>query len=259
MDRRKFLNRMCAATVGLRIAAGAAKVGAASNAAVLGHSAVAPMSRAGICRVIGVGNRGCAAVLSLARTPAVAWHLAIQAEFICIDSGHDSLDYIDASNAAPGGHQPRIRTLSLCSSCVGSSVELARTIAWQKRTELRALMHGADLVFLVAGMGGGVESGVESGVPPLLAAWAREAGAFVVVAATMPFEWEGEQSMARARTAVGQLQHAADGVVQFSNDELAQALGEDASIDEFFTAQDHQISTCLRRVAASKVMQHERN
>lgn len=128
----------------------------------------------------------------------------------------------------------------------GGDPELGYQAAEEAADELRAAMDGADMIFLCVGLGGGTGSGAA----PLVASYAREQNALVVVFATLPFSFEGRRRMAQAEEALATLRHYADVVICFENDKMGDAVSPRAAIQEAFTAADQTISQSVRAVAA---------
>ncbi len=127
----------------------------------------------------------------------------------------------------------------------GGDPELGYQAAEEGAEELRALLQGASMVFLLVGLGGGTGSGAA----PLIANFAREQDALVVVFATLPFHFEGRRRMAQAEEALAALQQQADVVVCFENDRMGEAVSPRAPIHEAFAAADQTISQSVRAVS----------
>ena len=68
----------------------------------------------------------------------------------------------------------------------GGDPEVGRRAAESARTDLEDILRGADLVFILAGMGGGTGTGSA----PVVARLARQEGALVVAMVTTPFHME---------------------------------------------------------------------
>ncbi|HQN30704.1 MAG TPA: cell division protein FtsZ, partial [Methanothrix soehngenii] len=68
----------------------------------------------------------------------------------------------------------------------GGDPEVGRKAAESARTDIEDLLRGADLVFVLAGMGGGTGTGSA----PVVARIARQEGALVVAMVTTPFHME---------------------------------------------------------------------
>jgi cell division protein FtsZ len=106
----------------------------------------------------------------------------------------------------------------------GGDPELGQAAAEEDFPKLKALCAGADLVFILAGLGGGTATGAA----PVLARAARETGALVLPIATLPFEFEGQRRQHQARLGLQQLKMSSDGVLCLPNQKLVKLLGEDA-------------------------------
>lgn len=128
----------------------------------------------------------------------------------------------------------------------GGDPELGYQAAEESADELRNVMDGADVIFLCVGLGGGTGSGAA----PLIASYARDQNALVVVFATMPFGFEGRRRKAQADEALGTLQSYADVVICFENDKMGDAVAPQAAIQEAFTVADQTISQSVRAIAS---------
>jgi cell division protein FtsZ len=89
---------------------------------------------------------------------------------------------------------------------------------------------GADIVFILAGLGGGTGTGAA----PVLARMARESGALVLAIVTMPFEFEGPRRQQQAQSGLDLLKSAADAVISLPNQKLFKLLDEKTSVVEAF-------------------------
>ncbi|GBE18296.1 cell division protein FtsZ [archaeon BMS3Abin16] len=99
----------------------------------------------------------------------------------------------------------------------GGYPEVGRQSALDAKTVLKDVLSEADLVFVTAGLGGGTGTGSL----PVIADIAKESGAVVVGAVTMPFKIERAR-IAKAKEALGKLKDAADSVVVVDNNKLLQ-------------------------------------
>jgi cell division protein FtsZ len=120
----------------------------------------------------------------------------------------------------------------------GGDPELGYAAADEAADDVKAALEGATMVFLCTGLGGGTGSGAG----PLIANFARQAGAIVIAFATMPFAFEGRRRMAQAEEALASLQQQADVVVCFENDRMGDAVSPRAGIHEAFAAADQTLS-----------------
>ena len=99
----------------------------------------------------------------------------------------------------------------------GGEFSLARKAMEEEKDVIRQKLEGFDLVFLLAGLGGGTGGGAA----PVIAKIAREAGALVFAFTPMPFSWEkGRHSM--AEDCLDDLRKHANAVIPLPNDSLLQ-------------------------------------
>ena len=111
----------------------------------------------------------------------------------------------------------------------GGEYLLARKAAEEEKDVIRKHLEGVDLVFLLAGLGGGTGGGAV----PVIARLARDAGALVFAFAPLPFSWEKGRH-AQAEECLAELRKHANAVVPLPNDSLLQVGGPDATALECF-------------------------
>jgi cell division protein FtsZ len=106
----------------------------------------------------------------------------------------------------------------------------SRAVAEENFPILKQACAGADVVFLVAGLGGGAGTGIS----PVLAQAARESGALVLAFVALPFDCEGKRRLQQAQLGLEQLKSAADGVVCLPNQKILKLNDENTSVVETF-------------------------
>lgn len=94
--------------------------------------------------------------------------------------------------------------------------EKAEKAVFEDRERISGMLKGRDMVFVVAGLGGGVGTGAA----PLVSAMASEAGALSVAVVTTPFLSEGRKRIENASSALKKLYSAADSLIVIPNEEL---------------------------------------
>lgn len=247
MDRRLFLKGAAAGIAGLSLAA------TASPAWLLLPSipgkSLWPGSNgrtAGSCKVIGIGGAGCN-IVRAAWSNAVCENADQRIEFSCVDLGEQALRYVAAASKEHPERAP-IKTLSLASVGAGGWVNGARAVALRQREALRVLVANSDMVVLVAGLGGGAGSGVT----PIMARLARESGTLNVAAVVTPFENEGVRRQRKAATAIRYLQRETDLVMEYSNEEFANAYNDDTPMIDVITGLDRRIAERIRDMVKGK-------
>ena len=104
----------------------------------------------------------------------------------------------------------------------------------EQRAAVQAWCAGADVVFIVTGLGGKTGSGIS----PVVARAAKAAGAVVVGFASMPFDCEGNRRAQQAQAALAQLRLAGDGVVCLPNEKIMKLIGEEMGLRSVFAYSD---------------------
>jgi len=110
----------------------------------------------------------------------------------------------------------------------GGDPAMGRAAAEEDVEKLRALCSGADIVCVVAGLGGGTGTGAG----PVLARLAKESGALVLGIVTLPFEFEGSRRQRQAQLGLREMKSEADGVICLPNQKVFKLIDENTSVDE---------------------------
>lgn len=119
----------------------------------------------------------------------------------------------------------------------GGSIEKGKLAAEADADYLRQIVSNVDLVFLLAGLGGGTGSGAT----PILADLAVDEGALVIAFVAMPFQREGTLRNARAKTALDALRRSCHAVITLPNDLIFKQVEESATLMEAFAMADKWI------------------
>lgn len=169
-------------------------------------------------RVLGVGGAGCNAVFQLASQsmPGV--------ECVVMNTDLAALQRMGAVRAVLLGER------SMHGLGAGGEPERGRAAAEEDAGTLRKLCEGIDLVFVVAGMGGGTGTGAA----PVVARIAREAGALVIGIVVTPFDCEGIQRLRRASSGLQQLKAVADGVICLPNQRILKLVDDKTTLVDAF-------------------------
>lgn len=119
----------------------------------------------------------------------------------------------------------------------GGEVEIGRKAAESDLPHIEKSVDGIDLVFILAGLGGGTGSGAS----PVVAKAAQKAGAVVVAFVTLPFTREGERRRKQAEESLAELREYCHAVIALPNDMLLQQVDENATVLEAFSAADEWV------------------
>jgi cell division protein FtsZ len=126
----------------------------------------------------------------------------------------------------------------------GGDPELGREAAEADREKISAVVKDCDLIFLIAGMGGGTGSGAA----PIVAEIASETGALVIAFATMPFSFEGGRRIKQAEDGLNALRKVCDAVIPLPNDMLLQEAEEGETALDSFARADAWIGRGVRSI-----------
>jgi cell division protein FtsZ len=171
-------------------------------------------------KVCGIGGAGCNAAAFIAQSKFDS------VDVLLLNTDAQAL----ATSSLPGTWVlGRNRTRGLGT---GGDPDLGRAAAEDDAATLASFCAGADLIFILAGLGGGTGTGAA----PVLARVARETGALVLAMATLPFDFEGPRRRRQADLGLQQLKAAADAVICLPNQKLFKLLDENTSVLETFKA-----------------------
>ena len=126
----------------------------------------------------------------------------------------------------------------------GGDPDLGREAAEADREKIAAAVKGCDLVFLVAGMGGGTGSGAV----PTVAEIAAEQGALVIAFVTLPFSFEGGRRSQQAEQGLQALRKVCDAVIPLPNDILLQEADEGETALDSFARADEWIGRGIKSI-----------
>lgn len=128
----------------------------------------------------------------------------------------------------------------------GGDPELGEEAAAATMEEIAGVVAGRRIVFLCVGLGGGVGSGAG----PVVARAAREAGATVVVFASMPFGFEGRRRRQQAGDALEVLRGHANALITFESDRMGEAVLPEKGIAGAFEVADRTMGQSIRAVGS---------
>ena len=157
-------------------------------------------------KVVGVGGGGNSVLLRLAedKIPGIeliAVNTDLKQLSILNDAGVDTVQIGDKMTKGRG---------------TGGVAELGEKAAKSDLAKLERALRDADLVFITAGMGGGVGTGAA----PVVAQIARRLGLLSIGVVTAPFSFEGKRKMRIAEEGIDALRGYLDALIVVHNDNL---------------------------------------
>jgi len=183
-------------------------------------------------KVLGVGGAGCNAVSHLARESFAGVSFAV------MNTDAPAL----AQSPVPA--KLNLGAKSTRGLGAGGDPERGRAAAEEDAAQIRALCEGADVVFVVAGLGGGTGTGAG----PVVARVAKETGALVLSIVMLPFDCEGSRRARQAQLGLHELKGAADGVICLPNQRVFKLIDENTSLLEAFHITNELVAQGVRGI-----------
>ncbi|MBU1666335.1 MAG: cell division protein FtsZ, partial [Gammaproteobacteria bacterium] len=171
-----------------------------------------------VIKVIGVGGCGGNAVDHMIGKGMAG------VEFITINTDAQAL----RRNRAPV--QLQIGNSATKGLGAGGKWEVGREAALEDKERIAALIDGADMLFIAAGMGGGTGTGAA----PVVAEVAKDLGILAVAVVTKPFIFEQNKRMRSAEQGLKALSEHVDSLIVIPNEKLIQVLGGGTKLTEAF-------------------------
>jgi cell division protein FtsZ len=126
----------------------------------------------------------------------------------------------------------------------GGFPEVGEYCAECARPTFKEVLKGSDIVFVIAGMGGGTGTGAA----PVIAEVARELDAVTFAIAINPFSFEKE-NLKRAQEGLKRLRGSAETVLVLDNDRLLEIAG-DVAVRDSFAIMERSIVKIIESVCA---------
>ena len=181
-------------------------------------------------KVIGVGGAGLAVLARLIRSGLAG------GGFAAVNTDAASL----AASEAPEKLQLETRLLRGLGS--GGDPDRGRTLAEENFPRLKSLCEGMDVVFIIAGLGGGAGTGIS----PVLARAAKETGALVIGFVMTPFDCEGPRRQRLALQGLAEFKAAADGLICLPNQKVFKLIDENTTALETFKLTNEYLADGVR-------------
>jgi len=124
----------------------------------------------------------------------------------------------------------------------GGKPSIGREAAKEALSELKKVTGGADMVFILVGLGGGTGTGAA----PVVAQLAKESGAVVIAVATMPFDCE-KVRQDKAEFGLQELTEVVDTAILIDNNRLVDIAGN-LPMEQAFAVANELVSTMIKGI-----------
>jgi cell division protein FtsZ len=194
-------------------------------------------------KVVGVGGGGCNAVTRMMgeRVPGV--------QLVAVNTDGQALAHAEAHMRIRIGEK---LTKGLG---VGGDPGKGQRAAEESRDEIYDAIHGAEMVFVTAGMGGGTGTGAS----PIVAEVARETGALTIGVVTKPFGFEGSRRRQQAEEGINELRSKVDTLIVIPNDRLLAICDVKTTLDDAFRAADDVLRQGIQGISEIIILPGEIN
>jgi len=126
----------------------------------------------------------------------------------------------------------------------GSNPEVGKISADKSADSIREVVHGADMIFITCGEGGGTGTGAA----PVIAEIAKEEGCLTVAVVTRPFTFEGVKRSLQAEEGIDSLRGKVDCLIIIPNDKLLEISDENTTLLNAFKLADNVLKAGVRGV-----------
>lgn len=186
-----------------------------------------------VIKVVGVGGGGGNAVRHMIDCGVSG------VDFICANTDAQALTDLASSTVLQlGGNITK-------GLGAGANPEIGRHAALEDRERIAEALHGADMVFITAGMGGGTGTGAA----PVVAEVAKDMGILTVAVVTRPFRFEGKKRMKIADAGMLELQQYVDSLITIPNEKLLDVLGKNTPLIEAFKTVNNVLLGAVQGIA----------
>jgi cell division protein FtsZ len=126
----------------------------------------------------------------------------------------------------------------------GADPEMGREAAQESYEDLQAVLKGADMVFITAGLGGGTGTGAA----PVIAKLSKESGALTVSVVTKPFYFEAKARMRNAETGWDRLKEFSDTIITVPNDRLLSLMSKNSTLVDMMAMVDNVLLQAVKGI-----------
>jgi cell division protein FtsZ len=127
----------------------------------------------------------------------------------------------------------------------GANPEIGKQAALEDTDRILEALHGADMIFITTGMGGGTGTGAA----PIIASLAAELGSLTVAVVTKPFGFEGKRRRVQAEQGIRALRDTVDTLITIPNERLLNFVERGTSLNEAFKIADDILRQAVQGIS----------
>ena len=184
-------------------------------------------------KVIGVGGAGNNVVNRMVKSGTQG------VEFVAINTDKQALAISNADQKIQIGEKVTR------GQGAGSDPEVGKRAAEESRNNIAKIVENTDMVFVTAGMGGGIGTGAG----PTVAEIAHEAGCLTVGVVTKPFKFEGKRRLDQANAGINEMLGKVDSLLIIPNDRLKFATDQKITLANAFEIADDVLQQAVSSIS----------
>jgi len=123
--------------------------------------------------------------------------------------------------------------------------EIGKLSAEENYESIKEMLDGADLVFILTGLGGGTGTGAS----PVIARIAKEIGALPIPIVSTPFAFEGRKRLKLAKAGLEELKKESDSIIVVPNERLLSIVEKNLGMRDSFRLVDKVISQAIEGIS----------
>nr|MDD3720844.1 cell division protein FtsZ [Candidatus Gracilibacteria bacterium] len=127
----------------------------------------------------------------------------------------------------------------------GADPATGKKAAEESRDEIKAMLEGADMVFITCGLGGGTGTGAA----PVVAEVAKELGALTIGVVTKPFSFEGQNRASKAIDGFEALREKVDTLITIPNDKILSIIDKKTPLLDAFSIVDEVLNQGVQGIS----------
>ena len=152
---------------------------------------------------------------------------------------------VEALRTCDGATQVQIGADTTQGLGTDANPEIGRRAAEEDLETFNDIFADARIVFVTAGMGGGIGTGAA----PLIASVAREHGALTIGIVTLPLDSEGQHRAEHAQLGLHELRESTDAVIVVPNQRLLETMDTEPATSQVFRMSDETVLLGIKTVS----------